>query len=228
MAKETILVVDDEDDIRELLKYNLEREGYTVTAVATGEDALRTARSKVPNLIVLDLMLPGVDGLDVCKILKNDPRTSHIPIMMVTAKGDEADIVTGLEVGADDYVTKPFSPRVLIARIRAVLRKKAMVVAGDRSSIRIHDIVIDPARHQVLVKGKPVQLTATEFRILHVLARRPGWVLTRYQIVDAVHGQNYPVTDRSVDVQIAGLRKELGQAGKHIQTVRGVGYRFEE
>jgi len=228
MAKEKILVVDDEEDILELLSFNLSREGYQVFTAATGEEALNLSRSTNPDLIVLDLMLPGMDGLEVAKILKTDPALRHIPIVMLTAKGEEADIVTGLELGADDYVTKPFSPRVLLARARAVLRRKTQEPSEETDVLRVHDLAIHPGRREVLVGGDPVQLTFTEFGILHFLARRPGWVFTRSQIVDAVRGEDYPVTDRSVDVQIVGLRKKLGTAGEYIETVRGVGYRFRE
>ena len=181
-----------------------------------------------PDIIVLDLMLPDIDGLEITKNLKADAGTKNIPVIMVTAKGEEADIVAGLELGADDYITKPFSPRILIARVRAVLRRKLEEDADESSTLKIHDIVIHPGRRLVTVEGKPVQLTYTEFAILHFLAKRPGWVFTRFQIVDAVRGEDYPVTDRSVDVQIVGLRKKLGKAGKAIETVRGVGYRFKE
>ncbi len=228
MAKEKILVVDDEEDILELLRYNLLREGYNVSCAASGEEALRLAQSEISDLLVLDLMLPGIDGLEVTKILKNDSRTKDIPIVMLTAKGEEADIVAGLELGADDYITKPFSPRVLVARVRAVLRRKVTEYKEETPVLRIHDIVIHPGRHEVLVNDKPVQLTLTEFGILNYLARRPGWVFTRSQIMDAVKGEDYFVTDRSVDVQIVGLRKKLCNAGKYIETVRGVGYRFKE
>lgn len=228
MAKETILVVDDEEDILELIRFNLVREGYKVLCAPSGEKALSLAQLEIPDLMVLDLMLPGIDGLEVTKILKNDSRTKDIPIVMVTAKGEEADIVTGLELGADDYITKPFSPRVLVARVRAVLRRKVKKYQEETPVLRIQDIVIHPGRHEVLVSGKPVQLTLTEFGILEYLARRPGWVFTRNQIVDAVKGDDYYVTDRSVDVQIVGLRKKLGTAGTYIETVRGVGYRFKE
>jgi len=228
MAKEQILVVDDEEDILELVRYNLAREGYQVICAPSGEEALKTAGSKILDLIILDLMLPGIDGLDVTKKLKNDPRTCHIPIIMLTAKGEEADIVTGLELGADDYITKPFSPRILVARIRAVIRRKAIEPFDDKSVIQIHDLVIHPQRREVLVRGEPVELTFTEFQVLAFLAKRPGWVFTRFQIVDAIRGDNYPVTDRSVDVQIVGLRKKLGPCGRYIETVRGVGYRFRE
>ncbi len=228
MAKEKILVVDDEEDILELLRYNLLREGYNVSCAASGEEALRLAQSEIPDLLVQDLMLPGIDGLEVTKILKNDSRTRDIPVVMLTAKGEEADIVTGLELGADDYITKPFSPRVLVARVRAVLRRKVKEYKDETPVLRIHDISIHPGRHEVLVNDKPVQLTLTEFGILNYLARRPGWVFTRSQIMDAVKGEDYFVTDRSVDVQIVGLRKKLCNAGKYIETVRGVGYRFKE
>lgn len=228
MAKEHILVVDDEEDILELVRYNLTKEGYRVTAVATGEEALRTAHSVHPELILLDLMLPGVDGLEVCRQLKQDPKTSHVPIIMLSAKGEEADIVAGLELGAVDYVTKPFSPRVLIARLRAVLRRRSAEPLSESAPLTIHDLVIHPGRHEVLIQGQQVDLTVTEFRLLHMLARRPGWVFTRSQIVNTVHGDDYPVSDRSVDVQVVGLRKKLGALGDYIETVRGVGYRFKE
>jgi two-component system alkaline phosphatase synthesis response regulator PhoP len=228
MAKEHILVVDDEEDILELVRYNLAKEGYRVTTVASGEEALKSARSVQPDIILLDLMLPGVDGLEVCRLLKHDPKTQHIPIIMLSAKGEEADIVTGLELGAADYITKPFSPRVLLARLRAVLRRRVTDTASENTPLTIHELVIHPGRHEVLVEGLPVDLTATEFRLLHLLARRPGWVFTRSQIVNGVHGHDYPVSDRSVDVQVVGLRKKLGPSGDYLETVRGVGYRFRD
>jgi two-component system alkaline phosphatase synthesis response regulator PhoP len=228
MAKKSILVVDDEEDILELLRFNLSREGYQVSCSPAGEDALSRIRSHIPDLIVLDLMLPGVDGLEVTRHLKGDSKTKDIPIVMLTAKGEEADIVTGLELGADDYITKPFSPRILVARVRAALRRKDQVGLDDESTLKVRDLVIHPGRREVLVGGKPVSLTFTEFGIVNYIARRPGWVFTRAQIVDAVRGDDYPVTDRSVDVQIVGLRKKLGAAGAYIETVRGVGYRFKE
>ena len=228
MAGERILVVDDEEDLLELVKYNLGKEGYRVACVASGEQAIDQARNVVPDLIVLDLLLPNVDGLEVCKTLKSDPKTQHIPVVMLTAKSEEADVVTGLELGADDYVTKPFSPRVLLARIRAVLRRKLKDSLDDPSTIRVHNLVINPGRHEVLIGGKAIDLTFTEFRLLHFLARKPGWAYSRNQIVDAVKGEDYPVTERSVDVQVVGLRKKLGQLGRFIETVRGVGYRFKE
>jgi len=228
MSREHILVVEDEEDILELIRYNLEREGYKVSGVGTGDAALVSARAQLPDLILLDLMLPGMDGLEVCKLLKMDRHLRHIPVVMVTAKGEEADIVAGLELGADDYIPKPFSPRVLLARVRAVLRRRARAPLEADEPIRVHELEIIPGRHEVLVSGRPVELSHTEFRILHFLARRPGWVFTRYQIVEAVHGSDYPVTDRSVDVQMVSLRRKLGKAGRYIETVRGVGYRFKD
>lgn len=228
MQKEKILVVDDEEDILELVRYNLTREGYVVLCASTGEDGLNRAKSKLPDLIILDLMLPGIDGLDVARNLKNDNNTKNIPVIMLTAKGEEADIVTGLELGADDYISKPFSPRILTARVKAVLRRKVKPAVKDEEIIEIHNIKIHTGRHEVLVNDEPVQLTFTEFGILNFLVKRPGWVFTRSQIVDAVKGDDYFVTDRSVDVQIVGLRKKLGTAGTNIETVRGVGYRFKE
>jgi two-component system, OmpR family, alkaline phosphatase synthesis response regulator PhoP len=228
MPKANVLVVEDEDDIQELVRYNLAKEGYRVSVTADGEQALKSARAQLPDLIVLDLMLPGLDGLEVCRLLKADPRTQSVPVVMLTAKGEESDVVAGLELGADDYITKPFSPRVLVARLRAVLRRKSRETPLAEAAIHVHDLVIHPGRHEVLVKGKPVALTNSEFRLLHTLARRPGWVYTRQQIVDAVHGEDYPVTDRSVDVQVVGLRKKLGPAGDCVETVRGVGYKFKE
>jgi two-component system phosphate regulon response regulator PhoB len=228
MAKEKVLVVDDEEDLLELLRFNLTKEGYHIVCAASGEEALKAVRSDMPDLILLDLMLPDIDGLDVAGRLRKDPDTRHIPIVMLTAKGEEADIVAGLELGADDYITKPFSRKVLVARLRAVLRRKGGEPVEEDSVIAVHDLVIHPGRREVLVQGKPVKLTFTEFGILHFLARKAGWVFTRSQIVDAVRGDDYFVTDRSVDVQVVGLRKKLGPAGQCIETVRGVGYRFKE
>lgn len=227
MAHESILVVEDDEDILELLRYNLAKEGYQVSAVTSGEEGLRLARSTTPDLILLDLMLPGVDGLEVCRSLKMDAKTRLAPIIMLTAKGEEADIVTGLELGAEDYITKPFSTRVLLARVRTVLRRRRTAPPAEDALLKIHELVIDPGRHEVLVQGQPVDLTATEFRLLHLLARRPGWVLTRAHIVEGIHGDDYPVTDRAVDVKIVALRKKLGTAAQYVETVRGVGYRFK-
>ena len=228
MAREHILVVDDEESILELIRYNLNRNGYETSCASTGEEALRLARSKAPSLILLDLMLPGMDGLDVCRILKHDPKTSHIPVLILTAKGEETDIVVGLELGADDYMTKPFSPKVLLARVKAALRRRTQETTPENAPLRIEDILIHPGRHEVTVNGDPVELTHTELKLLHMLARRPGWVFTRNQIIDEIRGEEYAITDRSVDVLVAGLRKKLGSRGSLIETVRGVGYRFKE
>ncbi|MCF8146772.1 MAG: response regulator [Deltaproteobacteria bacterium] len=228
MPKERILVVDDEEDILELVRFNLLREGYDVRVADSGEKAVDLTRKDLPHLIILDLMLPGIDGLEVTRILKSNSETRQIPIVMLTAKGEEPDVVAGLELGADDYVTKPFSPRILLARVRAVLRRKQEEAQGASDVVKIRNLMIHPGRREVLVDGKSVPLTFTEFGILNYLVRRPGWVFTRSQIVDTVRGTDYFVTDRSVDVQIAGLRKKLGPSGRFIETVRGVGYRFKE
>ncbi len=229
MPSETILIVDDEQDILELIKYNLKNEGYAVLTAETGEQAVKLARQYSPDLMVLDLMLPGIDGLEVTRILKNEDRTREIPIVMLTAKGEESDIVTGLELGADDYIPKPFSPKVLNARIKAILRRREKRTADTREKIRQEgQIVIDRARHEVTVEGEPVDLTLSEFELLSFLADKKGWVFTRGQIVDAIHGENYAVTERSIDVIIVGLRKKLKAHASVIETIRGVGYRFRE
>jgi len=222
-----VLVVDDEEDLLELVRYNLVRDGYRVTCVATGEEALKAARKQPPDLIVLDLMLPAVDGLEVCRRLKGDSKTRDIPIIMLTAKSEESDMVVGLERGADDYIAKPFSPRVLSARVKALLRRKETQRQAElETTIDVRELSIHPGRHEVTLSGKLLDLTYTEFALLQFLAKRPGWAFTRTQIVDAVKGEDYPVTERSVDVQVAGLRKKLGDFGSYIETVRGVGYRF--
>jgi two-component system phosphate regulon response regulator PhoB len=231
--KRSVLIVEDEEDIRELLSYTLIREGYQVATVSSGEEALTVAEAKPPDLVILDLMLPGLDGLTVCRKLRANPQTDAVGIIMLTAKGEEGDIITGLNTGANDYITKPFSRNVLLARVRAVLRNVAQRGDGGTdvdpdAEIKIHDLSIHPGRHLVQVDGTAVELSATEFRTLFVLARKPGWVFTREQILDAVHGDNYAITDRAVDVHIVSLRKKLGPAGVYIETVRGVGYRFKE
>jgi two-component system phosphate regulon response regulator PhoB len=230
MARETILIVDDEEDIIELIKYNLKTEGYVILTAGTGEQAIKTARQSLPDLIVLDLMLPGIDGLEVTRYLKKNDQTADIPIVMVTAKGEESDVVTGLELGANDYISKPFSPRELVARIRAILRRRRKTGENETpSGIRqIGDMVIDRARHAVTIQGEPLDLTLSEFELLSFLADKKGWVFTRGQIMDAIHGENYAVTERSIDVIIVGLRKKLKTHAACIETVRGVGYRFKE
>ncbi len=229
MAKK-VLIVDDEEHIRKLIKYNLEKNGYKTTAVATGEEALAAAFAALPDIIVLDVMLPGLDGLDVCRLLSEDSRTSQIPILMVTARGADEDIVSGLEAGADDYIVKPFSPKILSARVNAILRRnsKNMNTNGSESVVSIHGILIDTNKHELSLDGHPVIMSTTEFAILELLCRNPGWVLSRNQIITAVKGENYPVTERSVDVQILGVRKKLGNLGKYLETVRGIGYRIAE
>lgn len=229
MAKEHILVVDDETDILEMIQYNLQKEKYEVTGVKTGEEAIHVAKKELPDLVILDLMLPEIDGFEVCRILKNDSDTAAIPIVMLTAKGEESDIVAGLELGAEDYITKPFSPRVLVARVRSVLRRRRKSDSSQTDElIKIKNMVINSVRYEVRVDDELVQLTATEFGILQLLTKHPGWVFTRSQIIDRVKGNDYSVTDRSVDVQIVGLRKKLKSAGVYIETVRGIGYRFKE
>lgn len=222
-----ILLVEDERDLLELLKYNLDREGYGVSTAETGEDGLKLVRNQPPDLILLDLMLPSMDGLEVCRSLKARPDTASIPVIMLTAKGEESDIVAGLELGADDYITKPFSPRILMARIKAVLRR-AEADSEERRTLEAGGVRIDMDRHEVIVEGETVDLTATEFKLLTLLVSRPARVFTRQQIIDALHEGFAAVTDRSVDVQVVSLRRKLGPAGKRIETVRGVGYRFKD
>lgn len=225
--KERILVVDDEKDILELIDYNLSKNGYKVKTVTSGEEALELIKDNDYDLIILDLMLPGVDGFDLCKIIKADKHKANIPIVMVTAKAEEADKVAGLEIGADHYVTKPFSPRELLAIVKATLRRKPVKEEEENPIIERGDLKIHVGRHEVTIKDKPVELTHLEFLILLALAKKPGWVMTRYQIVDSTRGEGVTVTDRSVDVHIVSLRKKLGEADC-IETVRGVGYKFKE
>lgn len=228
MTQKQILIVEDEEDIQELLKYNLSKEGYRVHCVGSGEAGLQEARKMFPDLLILDLMLPEMNGLEVCRQIKHDSKTRHIPIIMLTAKGEESDIVLGLEMGADDYVTKPFSLQVFLSRVRAVLRRKQETSSAETGILSFTDLQIHSGKHEVRVKEELVKLTHTEFMILEFLSRRPGWVFTRGQIVDAVRGVGYAITDRAVDFQIVGLRKKLGIASTYIETVRGVGYRFAE
>ena len=232
-ARASLLVVEDEQDLQDLLRYNLEREGFRVACAGSGKTALQMVRTQSPDLVILDLMLPDVDGLEICRTIRADPVTARIPILMLTAKNEEADVVTGLEMGADDYLTKPFSPRVLLARVKAVLRRRqeqgtGNEVAATEPEIQLADLTISPERHEVVVAGQTVELTATEFRLLYLLASRPGRVFVRQQIIDEMHGQFAAVTERSVDVQVVMLRRKLGARGESIQTVRGVGYRFKD
>ena len=221
-----ILVIEDEPDISELIEYNLSQSGYRIIISDNGEKGLELSRKYLPDLILLDLMLPGIHGIDVCRVLKNDKETSNISIIILTALGQEEDIIKGLETGADDYVTKPFSVPVLEARIESVLRRSNKE-NNENETVSILGIKISSRTREVNIDGNNIEnLTFTEFQILHLLASHPGWVFTRYQIIDKIRGDNYPVTDRSVDFQIVGLRKKMGKKGKLINTIRGVGYRF--
>ena len=228
MSMQSVLVVEDEEDIMEVIRFNLEKEGYEVHQALSGEKALQVIENNLPSLVLLDLMLPGINGLDLCRIFKQNDRTKAIPVIMLTAKSEDADIVAGLEMGAEDYITKPFSPRVLLARVRTVLRRRETGVKDDSSVIQVEGMQIHPGRHEVTMGENVVDLTPSEFRILHYLARRPGWVYSRDQIIDAIRGHGYVVTDRAIDVQVVGLRKKLGDYGKFIETVRGIGYRFRD
>jgi two-component system alkaline phosphatase synthesis response regulator PhoP len=228
MTRQQILIIEDDEDIRELLVYNLEKNGYEAAAVESGETGLASAASRKPDLILLDLMLPGMDGLSVCRQLKAGKATHEIPIIIISAKGEETDIITGLELGADDYLAKPFSPNILLSRVRAVLRRIGHALPDETAILRAHDLVIDPKKFKATLAGQALDLTASEFRILYYLASHQGWVFTRYQIMDAIRGEGYVVTERAIDVQIAGLRKKLGDFSGYIETVRGVGYRFLE
>ena len=231
MSKENILVVEDDMDIQQLVSYHLIRSGYNVSCADSGEQGLQLLAEENISAVILDLMLPGKNGMEVCADIREDPKNQHVPVIMLTALGEESDIVAGLDGGADDYVTKPFSPKVLMARVEAVLRRdidKRTTDSEAEEVIAIHDLRITPCRHEVLVAGKTVQLTTTEFTILLLLARRPGWVFSRQQIIDQIRGYDYSVTPRAVDVQIFGLRKKLDKTGKNIETVRGIGYRLKE
>ena len=223
---ETVLIIEDEPDIRTLIKFNLDKIGYKIFLEKNGEDGLKTARKTLPDLILLDLMLPGINGLDVCRVLHTDSATSGIPIIILTALSQEEDIVKGLENGADDYITKPFSLRVLEARVKAVIRRKKLKTGDTKSDFTIQGIFISNKFRVVKILDSKIDLTFTEFQILYLLCSHPGWVFTRYQIIEKIRGDGYPVTDRSVDFQIVGLRKKMGDKGNLIETIRGVGYRF--
>ncbi len=228
-TREKIVLIEDEADILEVLRYNLVRAGYRVVACGNGEEGLVAIRREAPQLVLLDLMLPGLDGLEVCRRLQSDPLTSSIPVIMVSAKGEEADVVLGLELGADDYVSKPFSPRELLARVRAVLRRGPLRTdAGDGDRIVRGGLVVDGNKHQVTIDGEQVTLTATEMRLLHILAAHPGRVFTRDQLLSRAIGENAVVIDRNIDVHVGAVRRKLGDYRDLIETVRGVGYRFQE
>jgi len=228
MSGKKILLIEDEQDIVELVTYNLHREGFEVVSSRSGEDGLKKAQTMKPDLVLLDIMLPGINGLDICRTLKGENTTDQIPIIMLTARNEDIDVVTGLEVGADDYVTKPFSPRILIARIRAMLRRSENGNKKETPLITFGDMAIDRGRHTVTIKNKPIQLTLTEFQLLLVLIKRRGWVFDRSQLIDELRDGHHVITDRAIDVQVANLRKKLGEYGRYIETVRGIGYRMQE
>ncbi len=228
MIRQRILIVEDEPDILEIINYNLLREGYETKTCRDGEEALNTIRRKAPDLVVLDIMLPGLDGIEVCRRLKFDPATRSIPVIMVTVKGDESDVVLGLGVGADDYVIKPFSPKELVARVKAVLRRGA--IREDRDAVdRIArgGVVIDALSHKVTIDGGELPFTLTEFRLLHLLASHPGRVFTRGDIISRVIGDDAVILDRNIDAHVKMIRKKLGPYRDMVETVRGVGYRFK-
>jgi DNA-binding response OmpR family regulator len=229
MKKNKVIVIEDEQDIQEVIAYNLTKEGFEVKCTDDGEQGLQLVKKESASLVLLDLMLPGLDGIDVCRRLKEDQNTRGIPIIMVTAKGEESDIVLGLGVGADDYVIKPFSPKELIARVRAVLRRG--MPRDDKASkerIVIEDLVIDVGRHEVKIDGVAIVFTATELRLLHFLASNPGRVFTRDHLLTRVIGDDAIVIDRNIDVHIRAVRKKLGKHRDLIETIRGVGYRFQD
>jgi len=223
----TILVIDDEPELVKLLDYNLTKAGYLVLSAKDGENGLNTARKHSPDAIILDVMMPGLDGWEVCKRLRTDPSTSALPILMLTAKAEEGDRVLGLELGADDYVTKPFGVRELLARVKALLRRSEIATASPEV-VKAGKIVIDSSRRTVTVAGKPVALTATEFNLLKSLAEKEGRVISREDLLSLARGDEVAVMDRTVDVHVAALRKKLGKQGDMIETVRGVGYRMKE
>ena len=227
MSKSKILIIEDDKDITELVEYNLEREGFSVVSVTNSEEALNRLSKDLPNLIILDLMLPGIDGLETCRLIKQEIQLQNIPIIMLTAKSEESDVVVGLQLGGDDYITKPFSPKVLLARIKAVLRRGS----GRTSNSAIKnfgELVIDSLKFRIIFQGKLIELTSIEFKILEFLSRSPGRVFTRDQIMDNVWKEGKFIVDRAVDVHVRGLRKKLNKAADFVETVRGIGYRFKE
>lgn len=229
MKRKKILIIEDETDILEMIQYNLERDGYRVVSSRDGEVGLEVAREENPDLVLLDLMLPGLDGVEVCRQLKEDPVTRPIPVVMVTAKGEESDVVLGLGVGADDYVSKPFSPKELLARVKAVLRRAPLrETQGADDKIVRDGLLIDAGRHMVKVDGASVTFTATEFRLLHFLASHAGRVFTRDHLLSRVIGEDAVVVDRNIDVHVRSIRKKLGGQRDLIETIRGVGYRFQD
>lgn len=227
ITNKKILIIEDDKDIRDLISFNLSKNGYKTILSRDGEKGIKKAKNEKPDLVLLDLMLPGIHGLDVCKILKTDSSLNKLSIIMLTALGQEEDIIKGLEVGADDYITKPFSFKILFARIKSVLRRKKTKESSNKGPINLYGVKIDPQTRQVIINENELKLTFTEFQILYLLASHPGWVFTRYQIINKIRSDNNSVTDRSVDFQIVGLRKKMNNLGKLIETIRGVGYRFK-
>jgi DNA-binding response OmpR family regulator len=227
MGQGTILVIDDEKDLVQMVRYNLEQAGYDVIAAADGKAGLEVALKHRPDAVVLDWMMPGLDGLEVCRQLRADARTARLPVIMLTAKASEPDRVVGLEMGADDYLVKPFSPRELVARVKALLRRRAQEAAPP-DVLRRGNLVIDAVRHAVTCRGKAVELTPTEFRILQFLAARPGRVFSRDEILEGALERDEAVVARTIDVHVTALRKKLGRTGDRIETVRGFGYRFHD
>lgn len=230
MSDRQILVIDDEPDICELLKYNLENEGYGVQVVHDGEEGLRKVSNETWDLVVLDLMLPGKSGLDICREMKRSAVSESIPIIMLTAKGSETDKIVGLEIGADDYITKPFSPRELLARVKAVLRRaesKTEASSSDKLVLESQGLKMDLGRYEVSLQGVPLKLTNTEFRILQCLLEKPGHVFSRSQLVDHALGKDVSVVDRTIDVHVTNLRKKMGKDGPEIENIRAVGYRLK-
>ncbi len=229
VANKQIVVVEDEPDILEVLSYNLKREGFEVFASLDGEEGLALIRQKKPDLVLLDLMLPGMDGLDICRQLKADEQTQVIPIIMVTAKGEESDIVSGLEIGADDYVAKPFSPKELVARVKAVIRREKYTKTDfNKKQIVLNGLLIDADKHKVEIDAVEVSLTATEFRLFYYLASQPGRVFSREQLLDYAFGNDAAIVDRNIDVHIRAIRKKTEGDRSFIETIRGVGYRFSD
>ena len=229
MSRETVFVIEDEPDILEVIEYNLKREGYQVESSRNGREGLRRVQNELPALLILDLMLPGLDGIEVCREVKTQPATRQIPVLIVSAKGEESDVVLGLGVGADDYITKPFSPRELVARVRAVLRRGPLRDSGPtQERVAAEGVLVDAGRHEVVVDGAVVPFTATEFRLLHYIASHPGRVFTRDQLLSSVIGDDVVVIDRNIDVHIRSVRKKLGGHRDLIETIRGVGYRFAD
>jgi two-component system alkaline phosphatase synthesis response regulator PhoP len=231
-----ILLIEDESDILELMQFNLLKEGFKVVTAKDGQLGLKSALEFLPQLIILDVMMPQINGLDLCRILRNEESTKLIPIIMLTAKDQDEDIIAGLEAGADDYVTKPFSPKVVIAKVKSVLKRVPKITPLPlaenlelaKQQIVFHDLTVNLVKRKTWLGNEEIKLTFTEFQLLTLLMQKPGWVFTRAQIVDLVRGENHAITDRSVDVQIVSLRRKLGQLGTAIETVRGVGYRFQE